>query len=192
MDVLKEYHKFLWDEEEEEETRSKDEGKETRSKDEEWGRKLAKAYYDKLFKEYCICDLTHYKENKVAMRWRTEEEVVDGKGQFVCGEKHCTQADGLKSWEVNFSYLEDETKKNALVKLRLCSKCSKKLNHHHKRKEAERKGEREGERKGERKHENSGKNSETVETCSRKRKASPSSSHSRKRDMNEYLNELLE
>ena len=195
MDVLKEYHKFLWDDDEEEEARSK-------SKDEQWGRKLAKAYYDKLFKEYCICDLTYYTENKVAMRWRTEQEVVDGKGQFVCGEKHCTQTDGLKSWEVNFSYLEDERKKNALVKLRLCPRCSKKLNHHHKRKEAEREGrskrkeaEREGkrskrkeaEREGKRRRENSGKNSETVETSSssgsRKRKVSPSSSHSKTRDI---------
>jgi len=26
---------------------------------------LAKKYYDKLFKEYCISDLSRYKENKV-------------------------------------------------------------------------------------------------------------------------------
>ena len=26
---------------------------------------LAKKYYDKLFKEYCITDLSRYKENKV-------------------------------------------------------------------------------------------------------------------------------
>ena len=29
------------------------------------GKKLAKKYYDKLYKEYCICDLSRYKENKV-------------------------------------------------------------------------------------------------------------------------------
>jgi len=29
------------------------------------GKRLAKKYYDKLFKEYCIADLTRYKENKV-------------------------------------------------------------------------------------------------------------------------------
>jgi len=29
------------------------------------GKRLAKKYYDKLFKEYCIADLSHYKENKV-------------------------------------------------------------------------------------------------------------------------------
>jgi protein FRA10AC1 len=32
---------------------------------ESWETKLAKKYYDKLFKEYCICDLSRYKENKV-------------------------------------------------------------------------------------------------------------------------------
>ena len=26
---------------------------------------MAKKYYDKLFKEYCITDLSRYKENKV-------------------------------------------------------------------------------------------------------------------------------
>jgi len=28
-------------------------------------KRLAKRYYDKLFKEYCIADLSRYKENKV-------------------------------------------------------------------------------------------------------------------------------
>lgn len=28
-------------------------------------KKLAKKYYDKLFKEYCLGDLSRYKENKV-------------------------------------------------------------------------------------------------------------------------------
>lgn len=28
-------------------------------------KELARKYYDKLFKEYCIADLSRYKENKV-------------------------------------------------------------------------------------------------------------------------------
>ena len=52
------------------------------------------------------------------MRWRIEKEVIDGKGQFVCGEKKCTIKEGLKSWEVNFAYMEHGERKNALVKLR--------------------------------------------------------------------------
>ena len=115
--ILAEEHKFLWEADDRADT---------------WEKRLAKAYYDKLFKEYAIADLSRYKENKVAMRWRMEKEVCDGKGQFSCGNKHCSRDERLTSWEVNFSYLERGEKKNALVKLRLCRKCSKKLNYHRK------------------------------------------------------------
>nr|XP_048713067.1 protein FRA10AC1 isoform X3 [Caretta caretta] len=98
-------------------------------------KRLAKKYYDKLFKEYCIADLTRYKENKFGFRWRHEKEVVSGKGQFSCGNKHCDEKEGLKSWEVNFGYTEYGEKRNALVKLRLCPQCSCKLNFHHRRRE---------------------------------------------------------
>ncbi|XP_059488153.1 protein FRA10AC1 homolog isoform X2 [Neocloeon triangulifer] len=121
LDVIKENHRFLWSDEE--------------GEGQTWGEKLAKKYYDKLFKEYCICDLSRYKENKVALRWRIEQEVVVGKGQFECGNKVCEQKDQLTSWEVNFAYKEHGEKKNALVKLRLCLPCSKKLNYYHKKKE---------------------------------------------------------
>jgi protein FRA10AC1 len=52
------------------------------------------------------------------MRWRIEKEVIEGKGQFICGDKRCQSRDSLKSWEVNFGYIEHSEKKNALVKLR--------------------------------------------------------------------------
>lgn len=120
-DVLRENHRFLWRDEDEE--------------DMTWEKELAKKYYDKLFKEYCIADLSRYKENKFGFRWRTENEVVSGKGQFQCGHKRCENQEGLKSWEVNFAYVEQGEKRNALVKLRLCPECSFKLNYHHKRKE---------------------------------------------------------
>lgn len=45
--------------------------------------RMAKRYYDKLFREYALADLTRYKEGKVGLRWRTEREVVEGK---VSGE----------------------------------------------------------------------------------------------------------
>ncbi|KAL4231453.1 hypothetical protein ACF0H5_009030 [Mactra antiquata] len=121
MDVIRENHKFLWNDDDDEE--------------ESWAKRLAKKYYDKLFKEYCIADLSRYKENKIAMRWRIEKEVHAGKGQFMCGNKKCNEHEGLKSWEVNFAYMENGEKKNALVKLRLCPDCSYKLNFHHRRKE---------------------------------------------------------
>ena len=73
------------------------------------------------------------------MRWRTEQEVVLAKGQFVCGNKACDAVHKLRTWEVNFAYVEAAEKKNALVKVRLCFECSYKLNYHHKRKEVTRK-----------------------------------------------------
>lgn len=120
LDVIREEMKFIWDDDDRIDT---------------WEKRLAKKYYDKLFKEYCICDLTFYKQNKIAMRWRIEREVIEGKGQFICGDKRCLVRDGLKSWEVNFGYMEHNEKKNALVKLRLCPECSVKLNYHHQRRE---------------------------------------------------------
>ncbi|KAK3884083.1 hypothetical protein Pcinc_011619 [Petrolisthes cinctipes] len=120
IDVVRENHQFLWDMSDQVDT---------------WEKQLARRYYDKLFREYCICDLSHYKENKVGMRWRVEQEVVSGKGQFSCGEKRCGEREGLRTWEMNFAYVEQGTKKNALVKLRLCHDCSYKVNYHHKRKE---------------------------------------------------------
>ncbi|KAK8404231.1 hypothetical protein O3P69_000354 [Scylla paramamosain] len=120
IDVVRENHQFLWESSDTPDT---------------WERQVAKKYYDKLFKEYCICDLSHYKENKVGMRWRIEKEVISGKGQFTCGEKRCSEQEGLRTWEMNFSYMEQGVKKNALVKLRLCHDCSYKVNYHHRRKE---------------------------------------------------------
>lgn len=38
-------------------------------------------------------------------------------GQFQCGNKRCEKQEGLKSWEVNFAYVEHGEKRNALVKL---------------------------------------------------------------------------
>ncbi|KAL9540367.1 hypothetical protein PS6_010803 [Mucor atramentarius] len=100
----------------------------TNDEDLTWGQRVAKKYYDKLFKEYAICELKYYKEGKIALRWRTEKEVVVGKGQFICASTRCDETKKLQSWEVNFGYMEDGEKKNELVKVRLCPECSDKLN----------------------------------------------------------------
>ncbi|KAJ3149281.1 hypothetical protein HDU86_007004 [Geranomyces michiganensis] len=97
-----------------------------------WASRVAKKYYDRLFKEYCVADLSRYKTSQLALRWRTRREVVAGKGQFSCGNIACESSGsdaGLRSWEVNFAYVEDEVRKNALVKVRLCEPCSYKLNY---------------------------------------------------------------
>ena len=51
--------------------------------------------------------LIFFQENRVAFRWRTEKEVISGKGQFECAQKKvCSEKDGLRTWEVNFGYVE--------------------------------------------------------------------------------------
>lgn len=50
LDVIRENHRFLWNE----------------NDVDSWEKQLAKLYYDKLFKEYCIADFSRYKENKVS------------------------------------------------------------------------------------------------------------------------------
>lgn len=133
VDILRENHRFLWDDDEDGENNA-----------DTWEKRFAKRYYDKLFKEYCIADLSRYKENKVsylnkinfielpiriiinvltniffqiALRWRIEKEVISGKGQFICGNKICNEKNDLRSWEVNFAYVEQGIKRNALIKL---------------------------------------------------------------------------
>ena len=64
VDILKRNHKFLRDADE----------------TESWEDRLAKKYYDKLFKEYCLGDFSRYKTGAVGMRWRTKKECIDGKG----------------------------------------------------------------------------------------------------------------
>ena len=50
LDVIREEMRFVWDEDD---------------LPNSWEKRLAKKYYDKLFKEYCICDLAFYEQNKV-------------------------------------------------------------------------------------------------------------------------------
>ncbi|KAI9361669.1 folate-sensitive fragile site protein Fra10Ac1-domain-containing protein [Zopfochytrium polystomum] len=134
IDILKKHHRFLHDD------TDLDPATTT------WEQRIALRYYNKLFKEYCIADIRPPSSSSsstkrapppgaIALRWRTQREVVSGFGQFVCGNLSCATKKGgggtssssssqaLKSWEVNFAYVEDGVKKNALVKLRLCGAC---------------------------------------------------------------------
>jgi hypothetical protein len=115
-DILRERHRFL---------RSAEDDAE-----DSWEVRLAKRYYSRLFKEYAIADLSRHKEGQLGLRWRTEPEVVSGKGQFVCGARGCPEHAGLASYEVNFAYVEAGQHKQALVKVRLCPGCAAKLNYH--------------------------------------------------------------
>lgn len=160
IDVIKEHHRLLWTEADDEES---------------WEVQLAKRYHDKLFKEYVIIDLSRYKENQFGMRWRQEAEVVAGKGQFVCASKRCEERRKLRTWEVNFGYVEQQVKKNALIKCRLCFDCSYKLNYHHKKKEVTKKKKHKKKSKKIKKHKRSRSSSESSdssddESLRRKRK----------------------
>jgi len=59
-DVLKNNYKFIR------------EGSEDTSN---WEVRMALKYYNKLFREYCLADMSRYKDAKVGLRWRTQQEV---------------------------------------------------------------------------------------------------------------------
>uniref|UniRef100_A0A0E0F7Y7 Uncharacterized protein n=1 Tax=Oryza meridionalis TaxID=40149 RepID=A0A0E0F7Y7_9ORYZ len=80
--------------------------------------RLKSSIFDKEERKiYCIADMSQYKRGKIGLRWRTEKEVISGKGQFLCGNRICDEKNGLGSYEVNFSYIEAGEQKQALVKL---------------------------------------------------------------------------
>ena len=114
-DALRGAHRFLRSPEDEADT--------------SWESRLAKKYYDRLFKEYAVADLSQYTSKRVGLRWRTEREVVAGKGQFSCSAKGCETAAGLATFEVPFAYSEAGEEKQALVKLRVCGPCAAKLHY---------------------------------------------------------------
>ncbi|MES1918219.1 hypothetical protein MHBO_000220 [Bonamia ostreae] len=97
--------------------------------EEGWEDRLAKKYEEKLFKEFALIDLKYYKLGKFGLRWRIKKEVLEGKGQFICGNKKCNKKKNLSSFEMNFKYKENNKKQSALVKVRLCKDCSEKLNY---------------------------------------------------------------
>ncbi|WVO13065.1 hypothetical protein L204_100675 [Cryptococcus depauperatus] len=149
-DVVRENHRFI----------REDEEPETVS----WEERLARAYESKLFKEFALIDLKHYKSKKLALRWRTAPEVVNGLGEDTCGSLRCryhqpvvppspkhrlvsfprssqhyhseSDSEGdwlaqkmpsLQSFELPFVYMEAGERKEALVKVKLCRKCTGKL-----------------------------------------------------------------
>ena len=74
-DVIMENMKFIWNEEVISTSSEAKFGLVDHSQDipRTYEERLAKKYYDKLFREYCICDLSRFKENKIANRFRVEK-----------------------------------------------------------------------------------------------------------------------
>ncbi|KAF9648682.1 hypothetical protein BDM02DRAFT_3155618 [Thelephora ganbajun] len=122
FEILKSSHQFLRADDEE-------------TKDLPWNDKVAKKYYDSLYKEFAVCDLKHYKSGNFSLRWRTESEVLSGAGETTCGNTRChhhspepdDDSFHLNTVELPFAYVEKGEAKNALVKVVLCDRCIKKL-----------------------------------------------------------------
>lgn len=94
-----------------------------------WEARLARRYYAKLYREFALADLSRYREGALGLRWRTQAEVVRGRGQFSCGAIGCDQREDLATFEVPFRYREAGQERAALVKLRLCSTHARQLNY---------------------------------------------------------------
>lgn len=116
MDVIRSHFQFLRDDDADAERGAAD-----------WQVRMSVRYYRKLFREYALADLSRYTEGKIGLRWRTEHEVVAGKGQFVCGNKRCDARESLRSYDLLFAYVEQGEKKRCLVKVRACEACAKKI-----------------------------------------------------------------
>jgi len=113
LDELLHYHKFIRSEQD--------------NLDKSYGNQLAQKYYESLYKEYAICDLSYYKQGKIGMRWCTEKEILNGKGRISCANLKCNENTSLGAYETNFEYTEHGVKKNTLVKVILCTECGEKL-----------------------------------------------------------------
>jgi protein FRA10AC1 len=116
LDVIRAHHQFVRDEKADVASGS-------------WEKRMALKYYRRLSKEYALADLSQMdqKGGKLGLRWRTDREVIEGRGQFSCGNKACSERSDLRSYELDFMYREDGEAKNELVKVRLCPSCAQKL-----------------------------------------------------------------
>ncbi|CRG98472.1 conserved protein, unknown function [Plasmodium relictum] len=128
---------------------------------------LLQNYYNSICNKYVICDLTRYREAKIGLRWRTEEEIIKGKGHIICSSKKCNNTD-LKTYEFLFEYIEGGEKKETNVNVRACMDCAYKL-HYRKIKEYLKKKEKKKLKKKQRrkrKHKKSDSSSERNDSSS--------------------------
>ncbi|GAB5368381.1 hypothetical protein AAMO2058_001314400 [Amorphochlora amoebiformis] len=77
------------------------------------------------YRDYVIADFSKRSKAKFGLRWRSESDVLLGKGKTICGNTKCTANTKLSSFEVNFAYVERGRRKQALVKIKLCKRCSR-------------------------------------------------------------------
>jgi hypothetical protein len=113
LEALVRHHRFV-----------RDDAEDTRLLASSWEARLARKYYDRLFKEFALADLTRYRSGHIGLRWRLESEVISGKGHSVCGALDCPEANELGTFELPFKYSEQGAERMELVKVRLCPRCS--------------------------------------------------------------------
>lgn len=94
---LKKSYKFIIDDDAEEEETSKSDPTSS------WKDRMVQTYHRHLYKTHVIADLTQYKTSRIGLRWRTEEEVIIGKGVDTCGNKHCPSYDMAEDGNVSIS-----------------------------------------------------------------------------------------
>jgi protein FRA10AC1 len=114
-----------------------------------WEDNLALKYYNSLFREFAITNLKHYKSGQIALRWRTENEVLSGVGHLTCASMRCAHHAplperaaefeddpeseqplvdvALHEYEVPFGYVEDGERRECLVKVVLCEEDGRRL-----------------------------------------------------------------
>jgi protein FRA10AC1 len=97
---LKKSYKFIIDDENEQQ--EEDEQSKSNQKS-SWKDRMVQTYHSHLYKTHVIADLTQYKTSRIGLRWRTEQEVMIGKGVETCGNKHCPSYDLAKHIEASMS-----------------------------------------------------------------------------------------
>ena len=86
--------------------------------------RAARRYYDSLIKDVALVDLSLAAEGMIGLRWRIEDEVLEGKGALVCASLACTSRGPLFAYEVPFRSADSG---DALVKVRCCQDCARSL-----------------------------------------------------------------
>ncbi|KAI9223751.1 folate-sensitive fragile site protein Fra10Ac1-domain-containing protein [Blastocladiella britannica] len=127
--MIRKHHRFLYQDDDESDNNLSKTSKSGTTAAEDWERRVARAYDAGLYKEYALCDLSRWREGKIALRWRTRDEVMRGAGEKTCANvAACARTDGLESYELPFQYRDpDGSAQQALVKARVCRKCARKL-----------------------------------------------------------------
>ena len=54
-----------------------------------WQDRMVQHYHKHLYKEYVLADMSFVSEQRLGLRWRTQQEVAEGKGSASCGNKDC-------------------------------------------------------------------------------------------------------